>query len=196
MTKDEFLKTLAVKGYDVGFGAKKNFASFDIVNKLPSWIGFISLSIGIIQVSYQPISFDKELSILLIIASIGIIYLDVFKTQADGFDKEGVRLTRIFNSLRDLYLTVKSDNEYDFNKYQNRYSDLINEYYSQAISKQVFMSQWYAHFKFFYELQIDWIDECLHFKFFKDKVPNSLKVTIVAIVIVVLICYLSNNGYC
>ena len=27
MTKNDFLKATAIKGYDIGFGAKKNFAS-------------------------------------------------------------------------------------------------------------------------------------------------------------------------
>ena len=66
MDKSNFLNTIAQKGYDIGFGAKKNFASFDIINKLPTWIGFISLAIGIIQIAYQDIPFNRVYVIKLI----------------------------------------------------------------------------------------------------------------------------------
>ena len=49
------------------------------------------------------------------------------------------------------------------------------------------MSQWYAHYKFFYEMQIDWVDEQLKFKFIKDKVPASIKTTVSITIIVILI---------
>ncbi|WP_202703479.1 SLATT domain-containing protein, partial [Flavobacterium sp. UGB4466] len=100
MRKEEFLNTLAQKGYDIGFGAKKNFSSYDIINKLPSWIGFISLAVGIVQIAYENIPLNKELSILLIFAGIAIIYLEAFKSKTSEFETEGIRLTRSFNSIR------------------------------------------------------------------------------------------------
>ncbi|SDH81835.1 SLATT domain-containing protein [Myroides phaeus] len=176
MDKSKFLNTIAQKGYDIGFGAKKNFASFDILNKLPTWIGFISLAIGIIQIAYDNLPLNKELSILLIFIGIAIIYIEPFRNNIEQFESEGVRLTKLFNKLRDLYYSVESDSNYSYYQYENKYQDILNEFYSNSISKQVFMSQWFAHFKFFYELQIDWIDKELKFKFFKDKIPNSLKI--------------------
>jgi hypothetical protein len=184
MTKEDFLKNIAIKGYDIGFGAKKNFASYDIINKLPSWTGFISLVVGIIQIAYVNISFNKELSILLILIGIAIIYMEVFKSKTREFEQEGVRLTIIFNQMKDLYLKVKSDDNYEFGQYENEYNEYLTDFYSNTISKQVFISHWYAHFKFFYEMQIDWINEQLKFKFFKDKVPNSLKIFLLLIIII------------
>jgi hypothetical protein len=186
MSKEDFLHTLATKGYDIGFGAKKNFASFDIINKLPSWAGFISLLIGITQIAYL-VPFSKELSITLIFVGIAIIYLEVFKSRIEEFDNEGVRLTKIFNQTRDLYLEVKSDEGFSYDKYEEKYQTLMNDFYSNTVSKQVFMSQWYAHFKFFYEMQVDWIEKELKLKWFKDKIPSSLKVTLIIICIIVLI---------
>jgi hypothetical protein len=194
MTKNNFLRTIATKGYDIGFGAKKNFASFDIINKLPSWTGFLSLLIGIIQIAYENISFNKELSILLILVGIAILYLDVFKNKAEEFEKEGVRLTQIFNKMRDLYLKVKSDSNFAYSNFEVEYQNLLNDFYSNTVSKQVFLAHWYAHFKFFYEMQIDWVDEQLKFKFFKDKIPNSLK-TIFFLIIIILTILLINE-YC
>lgn len=188
MNKNDFLKTLAQKGYDIGFGAKKNFSSYDIINKLPSWVGFTSLAIGIIQIAYENIPFDKELSILLIFVGIAIMYIDVFKDKADDYNNEGIRLTRIFNLTRDLYFLAKSDNSFNYQNYEVRYQNLLNDFYSNTISKQVFMSQWFAHYKLFYEMQVEWIEEELKLKFFKDKVPNSLKTTFLTIFIIILIC--------
>ena len=36
MNKETLLKSFATNGYNLGLGAKKNFASYDIVIKLPS----------------------------------------------------------------------------------------------------------------------------------------------------------------
>lgn len=195
MTKNDFLKTIATKGYDIGFGAKKNFASFDIISKLPSWTGFLSLSIGIIQIAYEDISFNKELSILLILVGIAILYLDIFKNKADEFEKEGVRLMLIFNKMRDIYLKAKSDPNFVYSNFEVEYQNLLNDYYSHTISKQVFLSHWYAHFKFFYETQIEWIDEQLKFRFFRDKFPNSLK-TIFFLIIIITLSIMLIHEYC
>lgn len=187
MTKEMVLKSLATNGYNVGFGAKKNFASYDIVIKLPSWVGFIVLAVGIIQLGYPAIGSCKWLSTILILVSVAALYTNVFNSTADKFEEEGIRLTKLFNRLRNLYLKVKSSDKNDFTDEANEMNSILDEYYSNAISKQVFMSQWFAHFKFFYEMQIDWVDEQLKFQFFKDKVPNSLKIIIVFLFVSLLI---------
>lgn len=186
MKKEELLKSIAINGYNVGFGAKKNFASHDIVLKLPSWIGFITLAIGILQLGYNNLGTNKELSALLIIISVAALYINIYNSSSDKFESEGVRLTKIFNQLRDLYYIVKVDTKSDFESEKKRMDEIMLKFYSNTISKQVFLSQWYAHFKFFYEMQIDWIDEQLKFRFFKDKLPNSLKSLLLVIVVILL----------
>ncbi|MEC6126925.1 MULTISPECIES: hypothetical protein [Acinetobacter] len=42
------------------------------------------------------------------------------------------------------------------------------------MSKQILFSNWYAHYKFFWEHQISWMDEQLKFRFIRDKIPLSL----------------------
>ena len=187
MTKEMILKSLATNGYNVGFGAKKNFASYDLVIKLPSWIGFITLALGIIQLGYPVIGNCKWLSTILILVSVAALYINVFNSTADNFEKEGIRLTQLFNRLRNLYLKIKGSDKNDFIEEVNEMNSIMNEFYSNVISKQVFMSQWFAHFKFFYEMQIDWVDEQLKFGFFKDKIPNSLKSTTIFLFIIFLI---------
>jgi hypothetical protein len=188
MNKESLLKEIATNGYNVGFGAKKNFASYDILIKLPSWVGFVSLSIGILQLGYDSLGGNKELSAFLIIISVAIMYLNSFNAKIDDFNEEGIRLTKLFNSLRLLYFKVKDSDKENYNTDSIELKEILTEYYSKSITKQVFMSQWYAHYKFFYEMQIVWVDEQLKFKFIKDKVPASLKI-IVSITIIVTIIY-------
>jgi hypothetical protein len=187
LNQTDFLNTLAQKGYDIGFGAKKNFSSYDIINKLPSWVGFISLMVGIIQIAYENIPFNKELSIILIFVAIAILYTEGFKSRVDDFHTEGVRLTRLYNKIRDLYTEAKADVNFNYANYDPRYQTILTDFYSSTISKQVFMSQWFAHFKFFGEMQVTWIEEELNLKWFKDKVPNSLKITILFIILITII---------
>ena len=47
MDKNDLLKHIAETGYNVGFGAKLHFATYDIVDKTPGLIGFISTAVGI-----------------------------------------------------------------------------------------------------------------------------------------------------
>jgi hypothetical protein len=187
MTKEAILKSLANNGYNVGFGAKKNFASYDIVIKLPSWIGFITLGLGRIQLGYTVVGNCKWLSTVLILVSVASLYINVFNSTADSFEKEGIQLTQLFNRLRNLYLKVKSSGKNDFTEEANEMNSIMDEFYSNVITKQVFLSQWFAHFKFFYEMQIDWIDEQIKFKFFKDKVPNSLKFILLILILLISI---------
>jgi hypothetical protein len=187
MTKEMLLKSLATNGYNVGFGAKKNFASYDIIIKLPSWISFLVLAIGIIQLGYPIIGNCKWLSTILILVSVAALYVNVFNSTVENFEKEGIRLTKIFNQLRNLYLQVESETKTNFTCEVTEINSIMVDFYSNVISKQVFLSQWFAHFKFFYEMQIDWIDEQLKFKFFKDKVPNSFKIILIFFSISLLI---------
>lgn len=187
MTQPEFLKELALKGYDIGFGAKKNFSSFDLIIKLPTWVGIISLLIGLVQLGYPNFPFEKPIAILLIIASTSLIYMEFYKSDISKYEDEGKRLTKLFNDIRQLYFTAKSDSQFEYSTYQTRYELLMDNFYSNTISKQVFLSQWYAHLKFFGETQIGWMDEQIHFKFWKDKVPGSLKFVLILLVIVTLI---------
>ena len=55
-----------------------------------------------------------------------------------------------------------------------------------SIPKQILFSDWFAHYKFFWQHQIGWIDEQLNFKFFRDKVPLTLSMSILVLTIAVL----------
>lgn len=187
MNKDKLLLTLAIHGYNVGFGAKKNFASHDIVVKIPSYIGFITLVVGIVQLSYASIGCNKELSTLLILISVASLYISSHNSEIEKFEKEGIRLTLIFNQIRDLYHSVESSSKNDFKDEVKLMDDIMLLYYENSVSKQVFLSDWIAHFKFFYQMQISWIDQQLKFKLFRDKIPASLKLTLLISIILIII---------
>ena len=158
MNKKQFKKEIAENAYNVGFGAKKHFASYDILTKFPNWISFTGLTIGIIQVAYAEFPNQKEISVLLIIISIAGLYINFSIKEINKYKKAGEELTQIFNKLRQLYLTVEASENDKFKNEKNEFDKLLKSYYDTSITKQIFLSQWYAHFKFFYEFQIDWLD--------------------------------------
>ncbi len=192
MNKTQLKREIAENAYNVGFGAKKHFASYDILTKMPNWISFIGLAIGIIQIAYTEFPNQKEISVILIIVSIAGFYINFSSKEINKYMKSGEEITQIYNKLRQLYLTVDSSHNDKFKNEKEELESLLSSYYKCSITKQIFLSQWYAHFKFFYEFQIEWLDKELKFEFWKDKFPNSLK-WVIYIVLLILIIFLAIN---
>jgi hypothetical protein len=71
----------------------------------------------------------------------------------------------------------------------SEYQQLESQYYSVGLSKQILFSDWYAHYKFFWQHQIEWVDEQKNFSFFRDKVPLSFYMFLV-VLIVMAICFI------
>lgn len=57
-----------------------------------------------------------------------------------------------------------------------------SEYYAVGVSNQIVGSDWYAHYKFFAQMQHDWIDEQKRFTW-RDKVPLSFRAWIILLII-------------
>lgn len=169
MDKAGLLKSIATTGYNVGFGAKKHFATFDIVEKAPGWIGLISSAVGILALVYDPLS-AKLPSAILVILGIVTFYITPYKSKQ--YDAEGRDLTKLFGELRDLYYAVQSGADIDESR--EKLSAIEERYYKNGLSKQILFSDWYAHYKFFAQQQISWLDEQLNFTL-KDKIPLSLR---------------------
>jgi hypothetical protein len=175
MDKAGLLRTIAETGYNVGFGAKKTFATFDIVEKGPGWIGFISLAVGVYALYVDALA-AKFPSATLVVAGIGALYISFYRSGE--YEKAGNEQIRLFHRLRDLYRAVESGA--DVTASRAKLAQIEGEFYAVTISKQIFLSDWYAHYKFFAQSQIGWMDEQLHFQWWKDKIPLSAKVAIVA----------------
>ena len=176
MTKESLLRLIAQNGYNVGFGAKKHFATYDIVEKAPGWIGLASMAVGILSLFYKPLS-GEWISAAFIILGVGALYITIYNEKREQYAVAGTKLTKHFNALRDLYYTVQSSNKADLSGEQGAMNAVMAAFYTDSITKQIFLSDWYAHYKFFWQFQIDWIDEQKHFRFWRDKVPLSMTVT-------------------
>lgn len=174
MDKAGLLRTIAETGYNVGFGAKKTFATFDIVEKGPGWIGFVSLAIGVYAL-YVDVLATKFPSATLIVAGIAALYISFYKSSE--YEQAGNEQIRLFNRLRDLYREV--DGGADIATSQAKLGQIENEFYSVTISKQIFLSDWYAHYKFFAQTQTEWMNAQLNFRVWKDMIPLSAKVILI-----------------
>lgn len=174
MDKAGLLKTIAETGYNVGFGAKKTFATFDMVEKLPGWIGFASFAIGVYALYVDALA-SKFPSASLIVAGVGALYFSFYRTSE--YQAAGNEMIQLFNRLRDLYREVESGA--DLTTSRAKLSQIESDFYSITVSKQVFLSDWYAHYKFFAQTQIDWMDEQIKFRLWRDMIPLSAKAVIV-----------------
>ena len=193
MDKDRLLKAIAEKGYDVVFGVKKTFATYDIVSKGPGWIGFISSAVGVFALIYDPLS-AKFPSAILVIAGIASLYLSFYR--AEEYEKAANAQLVLYNKLKLLYRSVQSG--MDVVAAKAEYDAIEASYYSVTVGKQVFLSGWYAHYKLFAESQTDWMDEQLHFTW-KDKWPVSARITIVVVVIALIVglgCWIARASLC
>ena len=187
MKKELFLNSLAEHGYNVMFGAKKHFSTYDIVEKIPSGIALITLLIGIWQLYAPSFYYSKEISLVIILVSVVALQINHYGAEKEKYMKVGIRLTEIHNELKALYYEVKSSTELDVTiENQEKLKSLLNDYYDISITKQIAFSDWYAHYKFFYQAQHEWIDEVKGFTW-KDKFPMSLRVFAILLIIIIMI---------
>lgn len=194
MDKTHLLKRIADTAYNVGFGAKKHFATYDIIEKAPGWIGFISLAVGVFAL-YIDVLATKHVSAVMIVLGIAGLIISTYAEVKQKYDQNGVLLTNLYNQLKTLYFSVKSSDKTDFSDELARLEKIEVEFNTNSLSKQIFLSDWYAHYKFFWQHQIDWIDEQKHFRFWRDKVPLSFSVIIIlSLVLILALLYLRRFG--
>lgn len=182
MDKAELLKCIAEAGYNIGFGAKKNFATAEIAGKGPGWVGVASAFCGIFGLLYEPLS-GKFASATLVFAGFCAFYMASYK--AGDYEKAGEDLTAVHIALRNLYRSVKGGASVRTGFVELQTLQATAQ--ASTITKQIFGSDWFAHYKFFGQQQTDWMDEQLHFGFWKDKVPAGFKVMLVLLVIAALL---------
>ncbi|MFF8391864.1 SLATT domain-containing protein, partial [Cellulosimicrobium funkei] len=137
------------------------------------------------QLAYPDGPFDITISTVLIMASIVGMTITPFLNDREKYNENGIKMTGYFNKLRQLYLKVKSSSATDFESEEREMETIMNQFYSINSSNQIFASDWYAHYKFFRQLQIDWINEQKNFKLLRDKIPTSFIVFLIAIILVI-----------
>ena len=178
MHKDDLLTTIADTAYNVGFGAKIHFASYDMVAKIPGLINFIAIAVGILAL------FVDVFSLKVISAT---LYISAYNNDKQKYADIGVNLTAIFNQLKQLYFEVKNCSETDLAKYKTEYQKLEAEYNRITSYNQIMFSNWYAHYKFFCQQEINWLNEQKKFKLFSDKIPRLVSLIIVITIITIAI---------
>ncbi|MDH1869238.1 SLATT domain-containing protein [Pseudomonas chengduensis] len=183
MSQASLLKNIAETGYNVGFGGRKHWATYDIVEKVPGFIGFLGTAVGIFALVYDSLSAKNISATMAVIGIIGI-YISVYDSKKSEYEKSAIELTKIYNSLRDLYRKVQSlPADSDFTACQAELSSLEGRYYSASISRQILFSDWYAHYKFFWQYQIDWVNEQKNFSLVRDKVPLTAWLAVAAVLV-------------
>lgn len=185
MQKNDLLTHIASAGYNVGFGAKKTFATFDIVSKIPGWIGIISLAVSVLGLYMEEMS-SKHIAAIFIILSIGSLYINFYDGDKNKYEEAGKKQTAIYRKIERLYFDAKAENEPDSVKYIDQLDTLMRDFDETTITRQIFGSNWYAHYKFFSEMEKRWVEQQLSLTFWKDKFPNTLKICILIIISIVL----------
>lgn len=186
MNKDDLLKHIAETAYNVGFGAKKHFATYDMVAKAPGLISFVSFTIGIYALIIESLNTKFISATLLVLGIIGL-YISFLDPKKDSYFQIGNKLTDLFNDLKRLYGAVKAVDT-PTQEQLNKLEEIENKYTQISNSHQILLSNWYAHYKFFWEQQIEWIDEQKKFSFWRDKIPLSFSLLIFTIIVVTLFC--------
>ncbi len=188
MKKEDLIYQIATSAYNAGFGAKKSFASLDIATKGPNVIGWTLMTLGIFGLINEWIS-SKYISAATLCIGALTYYLSVQRRDLKKWEASGVKLTKIRDELGRLYVEVKGlEVDGDFQTHASRLSDLQDRINDSSVTQQVNFSGWFAHFKFFAEAQIRWIDDELNFKLFRDKIPASLSLAILISFMSIVVC--------
>ena len=172
MTKPDLLKHIAQTGYNVGYGAKINFATFDIAGKAPGIISFLTFVVGL---CFLLIDFTgkRYFSAACIILGVIGLRISMWDHKKEEYSTNGRELTGLFNRVKALYYQVKAANSSDLSAFEAELLSIQDEYNAMSISNQMLFSDWYAHYKFFWQQQIGWMDEQLNFRLLRDKLPLS-----------------------
>ena len=186
MTKEDLLKQIAESAYNIGFGAKKSFATFDIVDKIPGILNFCVLAIGILALVIDELNIKIVSASLIIFGVIGI-YISKYDDKKDEYETSGSRITEFFNELKSLYHSVKAKpDDTNFDEDIAKMKEIENKFYSITISKQILFSDWYAHYKFFWQwaTHIKWLESELKLTFWENKIPLSFLVFIGVVLLI------------
>ena len=117
------------------------------------------------------------MSASLIVIGLASTSLNAYVPHKSKYAENGTQLTSLFHDLRIMYYEIKS---LPISSDVTIFVDKLKLIQSQAIqiqsTKQVFLSDWYAHYKFFWQMQIEWIDEVRPFSLWRDKLPLSFSI--------------------
>ena len=186
MTKEDLLKQIAESAYNIGFGAKKSFATFDIVDKIPGILNFCVLAIGILALVIDELNIKIVSASLIIFGVIGI-YISKYDDKKDEYAILGSEIKKLFNELKSLYHSVKAkSDDTNFDEDISKMKEIEDKFYLITIPKQILFSDWYAHYKFFWQwaTHIKLLESKLKLTFWENKIPLSFLVFIGVVLLI------------
>lgn len=190
-TREDLLKRIAERGFEVGYAANLNFATHDIADKVPVLVSFVSTVVGILAL-VSPFFQLESVAVCLVL--LGIVSLYVEKYPAHEYGDRGKRTMNMLHDLESLYYKVKdnTDPASDFQEEEEELWTIGIEFIASTSPHQILFATWYANYKFFAEKDYAWIDEQLHFRFWRDKIPATLKALLVLALVVFVISAVVN----
>lgn len=197
MNKTILKNRIASVAYNVIFGAKLHFATYDIVGKVPVIFGITTTSFGIYTLAY-PDQFTRLISFIFIVLGLCVWHLNAYTKTRDEYAERGSELTKMFNQLRSLSEKVDGASEGDLVKVEEKLNEIDEQYQSLSLNQQVtIFSNLFAHYKLFFESQSqsNWLVKELNLTFFRDKIPATLKFLMFIGLVVVLFCFLVSSNF-
>lgn len=178
-------KHIAETAYNVGYSAKLHFSSYEMIERLPGLISVFSMAFGIYALAFSNLSTKFMSCTLLVLGLIGL-YISMRNGNKEIYEEKGIALTGLFNELKHLMSDAKSQSP-NTTDIANKLNDIEQRYNNSCVSNHIMFATWFAHYKFFWEQQIAWIDEQRTFGFFRDKVPLTLWISLTVVVIIFLL---------
>ena len=175
---------LAELGYNMGYGAKRQFASYDLVEKFPFYFTVFTFAVGIFTLAYPEVGTPKWLSIGILVFSYIMTSVNSYSKSKEGFIESGKRIQECYGRIRNLYIEVDSK---EASVVFREMEEIEAEYHKVSLHKQVFGSDIYAHFKLFGESQSKWFVKELKLKFWRDMVPAALYKFIFMVIVILLV---------
>ena len=173
-----------------------------MIEKLPGLISFLSTAFGIYALAFSELSTKFMSCTLLVLGLIGL-YITMKNGEKANYEEKGKLLTDLFNELKHL-LTEAEQTSSDPNDIKRKLQDIESRYNKSCASHHVMFASWFAHYKFFWEQQTEWIEKQRPFGFFRDKVPLTLWFSLIVLMLLIAFNYtslldafchhLNNNG--
>jgi hypothetical protein len=187
MEVNNLKKHIAETAYNVGYSAKLHFSSFEMIEKLPGVISFLSMSFGIYALAFSELSTEMMSCTLLVFGLLGL-YISMKNSDKENYESKGIKLTGLFNELKHLMAEAEQPDQC-LDSISNRLKDIENTYNQSCASHHLMFATWFAHYKFFWEQQTGWVQQYRPFGFFRDKIPLTLWVSFVFLLLCTVFSY-------
>lgn len=186
-SRESLRKKSARIGYNVGFGSRRHFATYEIIEKVPTYFGVVTFGFGIVFLKYPNTAVSDFIAVLTSIIGGAIVYLNFYANEKDNYEKIGKKLNALYNRTCSIHEKSKTCTKSELLSFDSELDIINDELQSLSIHNQVFFSNELAHFKLFGESQSGWFVEELKLTFWKDKIPAIWRVYAVVVIIITLI---------